>query len=168
MAAGDPITASDYAAIKRTSKDRAVCRLEQAAAQSMPDNVATALTFAAGSEKTDNDGFHDTVTNNTRITPTIAGWYEFTGVVWLAAATTPVSREAYFRQNGATSIPGGGRDTGLTITSAISVEPAEIYCNGTTDYVELMCRQDSAGAVNTNVASQQTSTFGCKLVRQTP
>jgi hypothetical protein len=167
MAAGDPILASDYAAIKRTSKDTPVCRLVQAAAQSMPDNVATALTFAAGSEVTDNDGFHDTVTNNTRITPTFPGWYLFTGAVYLAAATTPVTREAYFRQNGATSIAPGSRDVGLAITSAIDVEPAYIYCNGTTDYVELICRQDSAAAVNTNVASQQTSAFGCTLVRQT-
>jgi hypothetical protein len=167
MAAGDVITASDYAAIKRTSKDRAVCRLAQAAAQSMPSGTATALTFAAGSEVTDNDGFHDMVTNNTRITPTIAGWYVFDGTVFLAAATTPVSREAYFRQNGVTSLPGGARDVGNAIASAIPVEPAEIYCNGTTDYVELLCRQQSSAAVNTNVASQQTSTFSCRMVRQT-
>ena len=165
MAAGDPITASDYAAIKRASMSRMVCKLTQAAAQSMPDNVATALTFGTGSEVVDTDNFHDMVTNNTRITPTVSGWYLFMGAVFLASATTPVSREAYFRQNGATSIPCSWRDVGYGISSGALIEPTQIFCNGTTDYVELMMRQDSAGAVNTNVSGQQSSTFECVYER---
>lgn len=145
---------------------RPMCRLVQQAAQSIPNATATALTFGASSEEFDYTPapFHDTSTNNQRITPTVAGWYRFQGSYFTAGMTTPTARTAILRKNGTTNIAPGPRDAGATITSSIEVG-ALIQCNGTTDYVELVVQQNSSGAVNTNVASQQSSVFECWLVR---
>jgi hypothetical protein len=162
--AGGNIQATDITNVEAKTTGKPICRLIQQAAQSMPDNVATALTFAAGSEEVDSHGFHDTAVNNTRITPNVAGWYRFAGCYFSAGMTTPVSRSAIFRKNGATLIAPGPRDAGASITSSKEVG-ALILMNGTSDYVELLGQQDSSGAVNTNVATQQSSTFECEYVR---
>lgn len=140
-----------------------LCRLIAQAVQSIPTGTLTALTFGAGSEELDTHGFHDTAVNPTRITPTVAGWYRFTGSYFTAAMGTPANRTAYFRKNGATAVPPGPRDGGAGITSSIEVS-ALISCNGGSDYVELMAQQSSSGAVNTSATSQQASVFECEYV----
>src|SRR3982750_3036163 len=90
VAAGDIVYASDVQTVKDYTTGRPLVRLIQQVAQSVTSQVtpATAVTFGASSESIDTHGFHDTVTNNTRITPNIAGYYRATGIVWLAGATT--------------------------------------------------------------------------------
>lgn len=158
---GDLITASllDLALNPPTVK------LVQQTGQSIPDNVATALTFGTGSTVIDTHGFHDESTNNTRITPNVAGRYRFFGCYFDDGMTTPVSRSAILRLNGTTNIAPGPRDVGAAITS--SKEATAIQeMNGTTDYVELLGQQDSAGASTSNVSLQQSSVFECEFIGQ--
>lgn len=130
-------------------------RLVQTVAQSIPDATLTALTFTT--EAYDTGGFHDLVTNTSRVTPNKPGYYAFRGSYFSAAITTPVTMDASFRANGSTSYAPGAR-TVPPSGNAVSRETfALIACNGTTDYVELMAFQDSAGAVNTNVSSRFSS-----------
>jgi len=143
---------------------RPMCRLVQQATQSIPTGTATALTFGASSEEFDYTPapFHDTSTNNTRITPTVAGWYRFEGCYFSSAINA--ARTVILRKNGTTLIAPGPRDQAPNITSSLEVG-ALIQCNGTTDYVELLGQQSSGSSKDTNVATQQSSTFECWLVR---
>ncbi len=154
---------STWAAPKQVTKP--VGRIVATGAQSIPDNTATAIAFSA-TDEIDTHNFHNPSSNNTRVTPTVAGYYRFTGSYFSLAMTSPVSRSCYFRKNGTTAIAPGPRDTGAQITSSQEVT-AIIECNGTTDYVELMAQQDSSGAVNTGAASQQSSVMEWEFLSYT-
>lgn len=160
VASGDEITAADITDLEDLTIRRPAVRLVQAVVQSMPDNTQTALTFTT--EELDDYGFHDVAVNNTRITPTVAGWYRFTGAYVSGVLTTPVSFMVILRKNG-TNIPSGFRNTGLgTFPSSTISLLAEM--NGTTDYMEMTGIQDSAGATNTAVTTWATSMFECEFV----
>ena len=163
VATGDRILASTINDIIQYGLNRPTVRLVQSAAQSMPDNTQTALTFT-GTEDIDTHGFHDPTTNSSRITPNVAGLYVFWGAYYTGAATTPVSIDCCLRKNAATATATGSRDTLGTIATSSWAE-AVFEMNGTTDYVELVGLQDSSGAVNSNVSLRFTSHFSCYLLR---
>lgn len=171
---GDPVTAD----LLNLLLNPPVCKLVAQSAQSMADATAAALVFGAGSEEIDTHSFHDETTNNTRITPTVAGVYWFDGEFFIAQMTQTGSAASAldfnFRKNGSTTItPGSRHSIGIITANPTSYTwPAHsqntgtyIECNGTTDYVEMMGRQDSNGAVNTNLSSQFSSVFQCHFVR---
>lgn len=138
-----------------------VGRLVQAAAQSIPDATITPLSFTT--EDFDTDGCHDPATNNTRITATLAGYWEFAGTYYSATPATLANMDAFFRKNGVTSIASGdrGQDGGIAQSkSARCIQPMAVG-----DYVELCAFQDSAGATNTNVSSRFTSYVEWKYLR---
>ena len=162
--AGDEILDTDFTDLEDKTVNKPIVRLTQAVVQSIPDNTATAITFTT--EEEDTDGFHDPVTNNTRITPTVAGWYRFYGSYFSATLTTPVLLACYLRKNNTGSVPPGKR----VLNQAGVVSPgvsctALIEMDGSTDYVEFIALQDSAGATNTAVTGYITSTFECEFVR---
>jgi hypothetical protein len=163
--AGGNIQATDITNVEAKTTGKPICRLIQTVAQSIPDATPiTALTFGVGSEDIDTHGFHDTGSNTSRITPNVAGWYTFRGTYFTGGMGTPASRTTQFRKNGSTLIAPGARDTGSSITGSQSIS-ALILMNGIGDYLELMVTQDSTGAVNTNVATQQSSVFECVFER---
>lgn len=160
--AGAAAPAGEINALINGTTNRPVVRLVQTVVQSIPDNVATPLTFTT--EEIDTNNFHDTVTNNTRITPNVAGYYRFYGAYFTAAPTTLVFQAAYFRKNGTGSVAPGPRVNSGTLAQSVT-PTALIFCNGSTDYVELLAIQDSASAVNTSVASHFSSVFECEFIR---
>lgn len=154
---GQPFTATFWntaAAISELMLNPPAGRLVQAVAQSMPDNTLTAITFTT--EEYDTDGFHSTSVNTARITPTVAGIYQFHGAYYTLAQTTGVATDCSFRLNGTTQIPSGDRGLEGNLTHSKSAH-CQIEMNGTTDYVELMGLQDSSGAVNSAVSLRFTS-----------
>ncbi len=159
MGAGDNAVYEDIADIA----DPPLGKLIQQVAQSIPDNVATALTFGAGSTYRDSHGQHSESVNTTRVTPGVPGVYEVTGSYVTQGMTSPASRSVAVRLNGTTLIPSGPRDTGTTITSSKEVTTM-VDINGTGDYFELMATQDSAGAVNTSATLQLASTLMWKRI----
>jgi hypothetical protein len=137
-------------------------RLIQPATQGLADNTLNMIQFGTSSEVVDVGGSHSESTNNTRVTPTAAGWYDFRGCVAFGGLTaTAVFSETYFRKNGTTAIEGAGREQGSGAGAGTHSRQCQafIYCNGTTDYVELAARQDSGGAASTVVSFQYTSTL---------
>jgi hypothetical protein len=164
VASGDEINASDITDLEDLTIRRPFVRLVQATIQSIPDAVGTALTFTTEDE--DLLSFHDPVTNNTRITPTIAGWYRFYGTYFSATLTTPALFACYMRKNG-TTIPPGNRVTYNAATVSPGVNcTAAISMNGTSDYVEFVALQDSAGATNTAISAYIASTFECEYIKE--
>src|SRR4051812_6538784 len=88
VAAGDPVESADITTITDYTTGKPLVRLTQQAAQSIA-TTNTAITFGASSEDIDTHGFHDTVTNNTRVTPTVAGYYRISATYISAATVAP-------------------------------------------------------------------------------
>lgn len=106
---------------------------------------ATEVALPADSENFDNDGMHDPVTNNSRITVQTAGRYLF-----LANVTFDINSSGYrrltFRINGTTShramqiAPSPSLETRITATRAFALAAG--------DYVEVIVAQSSGGSLN--------------------
>lgn len=96
-----PITLGTGLVISGTSiaKTSVGCSLIQQTAQSIPNNILTALTFDAGSEEWDDGNYHDVTTNNSRITPGFIGRGVFIGRYY-ASATTASLYNIYLYKNG--------------------------------------------------------------------
>lgn len=121
----------------------------QGGAVTIPNITATAIVMAQ--EVDDTLGWHSTVTNPSRVTPTLAGKYKCTGQI---AMTGSVAGPFYgqFRKNGL-EVPGGPYRTSHAVNQgfAANTAPAEatIDCNGSTDYIELFVHHAFGAAANT-------------------
>jgi hypothetical protein len=132
------------------------------AAQSI--NNATDTSIALNSERRDDSGFHDTSTNNSRLTvPTgMAGWYSISGNLAYASNATGL-RQSAILLNGATYIvvnlqPAiNGAQTIVSLTT-------EYYLNAG-DYVELRAYQTSGGALNVDTAGNYSPELRIVRVR---
>jgi hypothetical protein len=162
MAAGDEVVWADLDELGDYTIRASIGRLQQAVAQSIPDATLTALTWTT--EDIDTDGQHDTGANTARITPNVAGYYRFDYLYYTAAMTTPANMDVSLRKNGSGTIASGNRSAGATVASSLSGWTL-IEMNGTTDYVEVLAFQDSAGAVNSNVSARFTSVVTWELRR---
>ncbi len=166
MAAGDPIFWSDvdYAINKPM-----VRLLQQAAQTGIASGSNTAMTFGTGSEEIDTHGFHNTSSNTSRITPTIAGYYRFHGGIAWTGNTDYTVLQAFLRLSGLTGIPPATRVAGITASSQTQVVQCDaiIACNGSTDYVELVGAhvRSGAGTSATVLSSQFTTVFECEYLR---
>lgn len=130
-------------------------RIVATGTQALADNTLTAITFSA-TDDIDTHAQHNPSSNNTRVTPNVAGYYRFEGNVWFDGQTTPVFNDTHFRLNGVTSLASGGGGQGSTGAQAFPCSATQLM-NGTTDYVELMARQNSAGADSTLQTAQLSS-----------
>ncbi|SRR6266704_235896 len=158
-AVGQRLTATILQALADATVNRPVCRLIQQSAQSLADNADTALVFGAGSEDVDTSGAHDEVTNNTRITPTKAGYYTFYALLFVVAATDYVNLQIYVKKNATTILPSSSRQ-GPNATSgsrSVQIVVPSIPMNGTTDFMEAFGNQDSSGSHNTASSGSNTS-----------
>lgn len=128
--------------------------------QSVANTTATAITFNA--EVIDGSNFHSTVSNISRVTPTVAGRYFVVGQVVFPAAGTG-SFLAQIRKNGAVILGSAPYQDKQLYTSgfvALSAQcHATVLCNGTTDYFELYTNQNSGGSLTTfsNATDQHSS-----------
>jgi hypothetical protein len=121
----------------------------QSAAQSIPNTTITAV----GMDTTLIDSYngHSNVTNNSRYTPTVSGWYLFIGSVSYVQNATG-NRLAEFHKNGsgsAVNLGQGAQPTCDTNNLSTVRALAVVQMNGTSDYVELDAYQTSGGALNT-------------------
>lgn len=131
--------------------------------QAVANTTPTAINFNA--EVIDNPagtGFHSTVSNVSRIIPTVAGRYFVQGNVCFPAAGTG-SFNSQIRKNGAVVLGAAPYQDKQLYTSgfvALSAQcHATIFCNGTTDYFELYTNQNSGGSLTTfsNATDQHSS-----------
>ncbi len=156
-ATGDEITATrlneqlrDNMLELRSSRTARVRRLT---AQSIPDSAdpwATAIGFT--SEDFDVPAWHSNTTNNTRITPDVAGVYLVTANVEFAANATG-DRAIRIGVNGVgTSNMRAQTTTPAPTVNALLSTTAVVLLNGTTDYIEIGAWQSSGGSLNTGTS----------------
>lgn len=160
--AGDPVAASDLNAIDLTEPLTCIVKASGTPAVSIATGGGP---VAFNTDVLDPQGWHDPVTNNTRITPTVAGWYFIVGNVQLAASSggTNPRRWAAVRVNGGTQYFGQVTPAG-TPNMGAQVVIDGLQLNGTTDYVELMAGQDSGSAVA--IGDYGSTRFSCRLMWQ--
>lgn len=141
----------DLSATGGGASDEVGAKVFDTSAQTIATGATGVLTF--DSEVWDPNGYHDTVTNNTRITPTVAGKYiVVANVSWALNGTG--SRYVAVRLNGTTiqnsstrAAVSGSLVHGLTVSSIVDL-------NGSTDYVEAVGAQTSGGNLNTAASGQ--------------
>lgn len=169
----DLATSADTA-ITTATAPKPLCKLVLNANFSIANNSNTVtISFGSGSEAVKTvAGMHSTSVNTSRITPTVAGYYEFSGAVSLAGNTTGF-RTHSIGKNGVRQAPEGGvyTSSGLPAGPTVLVLPqitTILAMNGTTDYAELFCYQNSGGALNAigdgNPATTNNTTFTCKYL----
>lgn len=132
--------------------NQAYCHVYQS---STGTQVITNLTAAAinfDGEVVDPLNWHSNVTNNSRITPTVAGRYRCTGGVCFPAAGTG-SFLAQFRKNGALILGSSTYQDKLLYSSSFTalsaMTNATLLMNGTTDYIQLWTNQNTGGNLTT-------------------
>lgn len=145
--------------VAHSSGDKVICsptafdlafhgvKVYRSAAFSMPNATVTSIPWDA--EDFDTDGYHDTATNNTRLTvPTgLAGKYSVTFNVGTDATVGAARFIALIMVNGV-SVHGGRTETSAASTSAPTVAVTTILDLAVGDYVEAQFYQDSTGARN--------------------
>lgn len=132
--------------------------VSQATTQSFTSGTAAALTY--DSTQLDTDGMHSNVTNNSRLTCQVAGWYFVkAGAVWAANATG--ARVIQIYKNGVAwtyswntslaveSFYDSGNETSALVQLAVG------------DYVEAWAQEHSGGALSTAVVSTIASNMQC-------
>jgi hypothetical protein len=162
LAAGQIANEDDLAAIVDGSIEKPIGRLVASGTQTLTDNTQVAITFTA--EDFDTHLFHSTSSNTSRVTPTVPGYYRFLGTVFYGTETTPVVADASIRFNGSTNLAHADRKVPTTVQFSLRCS-ALIAMNGTTDYIELMGRQDSSGNISTNQSLQFSSCLEWEFIR---
>jgi hypothetical protein len=101
-------------------------------------------------------------TSTYRFTPNVAGYYQFTGNLYVQAGSTLVYNFPLIYKNGAQEA--GAVYGPYSGASQIGTVSALVYLNGSTDYVELYGQASGTGAI-TFTASSSLSFFSGFLAR---
>ena len=127
----------------------------QSSAQTLSSNTTTKITFTSSEFDTTSGMFA-----SSRFTPTVAGYYQFTAGFGVATTTCPAW--VYFYKNGGSAT--GKLGNYITASSGISniQSTALIYCNGSTDYIEVYGGVGTGQALGTG---SSTTYFTGILVR---
>lgn len=167
VSAGGRIFASTINTIMLASNETPLCRCTAGAVQALAHNTTVPLAFSA--EDFDTNNFHDIVTNNSRITPTVPGYYTFDGSCFFPSRTDWTNVNLFIRINGATTLVTAARLGASQPNGAwsLNLPPVMWLMNGTTDYAELCAQQSNlAAAASTTVnGGFQTNLFQCRFIR---
>lgn len=141
---------ADVEAVDTKLSQPPICILRASAIQAVANNGA-ALTW--NTEDVDTAGIHSTSVNPTRITPNIAGYWQFTATTQFASNTTG-RRGAGIRKNGTDVHYGTITAAGTGVQG--STATVMLQMNGSTDYVESWGFQESGGSINTHTDLNST------------
>jgi len=163
MAAGDKAFWADLA----NAISPPIVRLVQTAAQTgLTSGSAFVLTYGSGSEDVDSHNMHDPTTNPSRITPTVAGWYEYIVTASFVTPTTHTQLLTGLRKNGANFPPLVVLRPDAASAAANSIQASgRVSVNGTTDYLEHVAQVNGTGTLATNVTAGFQSIFELKFER---
>jgi hypothetical protein len=137
------------------------CKVYRSAAYNLADSAATAIPWDA--EEEDPYGWHDNSTNNTRITPNLAGMYLVGGAYRTDANPSAAARWVLALRKNNVDIVGG---TSEVVQPAAGAEPGPtvavpVRMNGSSDYFELIYYQSSGAARSLDKA---TSCLWCMRI----
>jgi hypothetical protein len=131
-------------------------RASDTSGQSISGGTFTKVTFNNETFDTDN------MFASSTFTPTVAGYYQINGNVGFVGTTTGYAQIKIFK-NGSGFSAGSGIPNNTNIGGQVMVSSV-VYCNGSTDYIELYVWQNSGGALALQTGAQANS-FSGFLVR---
>lgn len=141
-----------------------IARIRQGVAQSIPNAANTAITFDASDFDTYSG--HSNVTNNTRYTTVVPGYYQIAAIVNILT-TTSNGAWAFLRLNGTTAIsPLTAGPVPSASTSRSWFVDSLLWFLNVGDYVELIVNQNDGSAKNTNIGSNQYCVMTIKWEHQ--
>jgi len=120
-------------------------------AQAISNNTATKVVFGAKDFDTNSNFASST------FTPTVAGYYQINAVIYWQSS--PLSATLGFYKNGALWKFGSQLSANGSIINGSCI----VFCNGSTDYVEVYATQGSG--VSSNIAASTITSFSGCLVR---
>lgn len=124
-----------------------IATLVQTSVQATTSTITVALTWPTPTVDT-YGGY--AAGNPTRYTPQVPGYYLIVGNVGFAANATG-GRSAQVAKNGAAVVNEASvGNAGAVFTTVVGVTSL-VFCNGTTDYLELNADQNSGAGINTVV-----------------
>jgi len=121
---------------------------------SVPDSTWTKLTWGTESWDTNNNFASST------FTPTVAGYYQINACMRYASAFNASQQILSIYKNGSVWTRGSG--TGTSSAVAYLSVSGIVYCNGSTDYIEIYTYQNSGSSQN-NDNSSYYNFSGCFL-----
>jgi hypothetical protein len=140
------------------------CRVYHNAAQTITTATVTALAF--NTERFDTDAFHDTVTNNTRLTVPVgqAGKY----LIWTTVAWAPVAdatlRLTAVRLGGTTLIGRAGGPNVNSATFATTQNVSVVYDLADGNYVEVVVRHERGSNLDVTLDANVSPEFGMQRI----
>lgn len=147
--------------------NKPLVRLVANATQTLASGSNVMIQYGTGSTSIDTDNFHNEALLNTRITPTVPGYYEARVTLAVAARSDYNFIETGVMRNGSAVAPHNrvGPNTNSSFRSVTA--SALVSMNGTTDYVEQRGSQANTAAVSvsTNQSSQYSSVFELEYKR---
>lgn len=147
--AGDELPSASLEKLANPPRCRVLGPVPPTTPQSLPNNTFTAIQFPIEDYKSNMT--HDTVTNTTILTCTIAGKYQLEGGAYFAQNATGI-RALKWQKNGV-DVPASGV-TNLPFTTGqpgIAARPVEVEL-AVGDFVALMAFQNSGGALDVYIA----------------
>ena len=145
---------SQYLNRSRHASDHAACQVTNSANDSIANNTFEVLTW--DQEDFDDSGWHDTVTNNSRVTVDTDGKYEGYANIRFAADATGV-RAIKLTVNG-TDVAFGRIDIDSAVNHVVTLKIVlDLQAN---DYIECWAFQNSGGALNVEHGDSRFSYFG--------
>ncbi len=163
--AGGITQAADITGLAALTTGRPLVRLIQQATQNLTNAANTVITFGAGSEDIDTHGFHDTSTNPSRVTPTVAGYYRCFATLSMAASGAITLLSVVVAKNGTPQQPLVRTRPNTTVTAMSVQASAIIQLNGSGDYVEMIGNQTSGGTVATQASGGINSVLEVEFLR---
>jgi hypothetical protein len=140
------------------------CHVYHNANQSIPNATETPLAF--NSERFDSDAFHDTVTNNGRITVPagMAGKYLVWALIEWALKSDSTNRVVRLSHSSRGTIAlvtaANNNSTGYNFAQPVSI----VVDLAAGDYITCAVRQDSGAALNVNYTAEYSPAFGMQRV----
>lgn len=119
---------------------------------------ATKVTFTTEEYDTNNN-----FTSST-FTPTVAGYYQVNACVGMTSAATTATLLTWIYKNGSVAKTGSVA-TGSTYLYPQSNVSAIIYCNGSTDYIEIYVLGSAGGSSFTTYTGINNTYFQAAMIR---
>lgn len=130
------------------------------ATSSLPNATFTKITFNA--EEFDTNNNFDSTTNY-RFTPTVAGYYQINSVITQTSSSTTGLITMAIYKNGANFKQ--GIQIPISILGNIINVSALVYCNGSSDYIEIYAYQSTGSTITTYNGGASYNYFQGSLVR---
>ena len=99
--------------------------------------------------------------SSSRFTPTIAGYYQINACVYLSNSIGAALTE--IRKNGAAYKFGNYHTTTINTSESGTIVSSLVYCNGSTDYIEIYFFWAGTGTASTNATQPRTWFNGCLI-----